>query len=292
MGKTGIPPDEMLLAIFKYKYSLSILQEEGWYHIPVNRAPKSFQAARWLCFYQGKVFGDDAYRVQYYGEIEGYKVVSYRELFPNRIDSPKSNWPYYKVRLKELKQLSEPIRSFRPRRLSFVPTTWAKFESATQINDLFNDSPLEDLMWHELKGLNIKAERQWMLPVEKHNRYLDFAIFCNGGFIDIETDGDMWHAQKDRVKNDNERNNELAQKGWEVLRYNGEEIRSDIGKCIREVLNTIETLKGLSDDGLVPRKFVKEGGQVIQQLRLFEPKGEYKLWNENYDSGATVNLEI
>jgi very-short-patch-repair endonuclease len=292
MIKSGISPNEMLLAIFKYKYSLTYLQEDGWYHIPVDRAPKSFKTAKWLCFYQGKAFENEAYRVQYYGEIEGYEVVQYRELFPNRIDSPKSDWPYYKVRLKELKRLPEPILSFRPRRLSFVPTTWAKFESATQINDLFNDSPLEDLMWHELKGLNIKAERQWMLPVEKHNYYLDFAIFCNDGFIDVETDGDTWHAQKDRIKTDNERNNQLAQKGWQVLRYNGDEIRSNMGHCVREVQKTITTLDGLSDDGLVSRVFVKEGDQVIQQLSMFESKGEYKLKNENYDSGAADNLEI
>jgi len=38
--------------------------------------------------------------------------------------------------------------------------------------------------------------------------------------------------------------------------------------------------------------FVKEGDQVIQQLSMFESKGEYKLRNEDYDSGAVVNLEI
>ena len=145
MEKSGTLHNEMLLAIFKYKYSLTILQEDGWYHIPVDRAPRSFQTVQWLCFYQGKVFGNEAYRVQYYGEIEGYDVVPYHELFPNRFESPKSDWPYYKVRLKELKQRPEPILSFRPRRISFVPTTLAKFEFATQINDLFNDSPLEDL---------------------------------------------------------------------------------------------------------------------------------------------------
>jgi very-short-patch-repair endonuclease len=292
MEKLGISPDEMLLVIFKYKYSLTYLQDEGWYHIPVDHAPRSFKTANWLCFYQGKAFGNEAYRVQYYGEIEDYEVVPYRELFPNRFDSQKSDWPYYKVRLKELKRLPEPILSFRPRRLSFVPTTWAKFETATQINDLFNESPLEDLMWYELKSLNVKAERQWMLPVEEHNYYLDFAIFCNDGFIDVETDGDTWHAQKERIKTDNERNNQMAQKGWHVLRYNGGEIRSNMGHCVREVQKTITTLNGLSDDGLVPRVFVKDGNQVIQQLSLFESKGEYKLKNENYDSCATDNLEI
>jgi very-short-patch-repair endonuclease len=291
MEKPDSQDNEMLLAIFKYKISLTILQEDGWYHIPVDHAPRSFQNTHWLCFYQGKVFGKEAYRVQYYGEIEGYEVVPYRELFPNLIESSKSDWLYYKVRLKELKRLDKPILSYRPRRLSFVPTTLTKFESATLINDLFNDSPLEDLMWVELKELDIKAERQWLLPIEERNYYLDFAIFCNAGFIDLETDGDAYHTQKDRIKIDNERNNQLAQKGWQVLRYNGAEIRSNMGHCVREVQNTITTLDGLSDDGLVPRVFVKEGDQVIQQLSMFESKGKYKLGNENYDSGAAVNLE-
>jgi hypothetical protein len=200
MEKSGIPTDEMLLAIFKYKYSLTNLQEVGWYHIPVDRAPRSFLTAQWLCFYQGKIFGDEAYRIQYYGEIADYEVVPYRELFPNRLESVKSDWLYYKVRLKELKRLPLPIPSFRPRRLSFVPTTLEKFESATQINDLFNDSPLENMLWSELKTLDIRAERQWLLPVEEQNYYLDFAIFCNDGFIDVETDGDIWHSQKKSYK--------------------------------------------------------------------------------------------
>jgi very-short-patch-repair endonuclease len=277
---------EMLLAIFKYKYSLTILQEEGWYHIPVNRAPQTWPP-KWMCFYQGKIFEDEnrAYRVEYYGELAGYETVPYRELFPNRLESEKSNWPYYRVRFKELKHLSQHIPSFRPRRFSFVPTTWSKFESAEQINDLFDDSPLEDIMWKELKKLNIKAERQWELPVEKRRYFLDFAIFCNNGFVDLETDGDTWHARKDRIPLDNDRNNKLAQIGWRVLRYDGKQL-SNIGKCLREVRNTITTLKGLSDDGLVPRVFYQQGNQSIQQLSMFEQKAVYGLY-----SGATDNLE-
>jgi very-short-patch-repair endonuclease len=146
-------------------------------------------------------------------------------------------------------------------------------------------------MWVELNSLDIKAERQWMLPIEEHNYYLDFAIFCNAGFIDLETDGDSYHIQKDRIIIDNERNNKLAQKDLQVLRYNGAEIRTNMGHCIREIQNTITTLDGLSDDGLVPRKFVIEGDHIIQQLSMFESKGNYKLGNGNFDSDAEANLE-
>lgn len=277
---------EMLLAVFKYKYSLTILQEEGWYHIPVDHAPKSWPP-KWMCFYQGKAFEKEAYRVEYYGELESYETVPYRELFPNRIESEKSNWLYYRVRLKELKQLPQTIPSFRPRRLSFVPTTWAKFESAEQINDLFDEGPLEDLMWKELKGLDVKAERQWALSVEKRNYYLDFAVFCNNGFIDIETDGDTWHAQRERIDRDNQRNNRLTAIGWRTLRFNGKQVRKQMAEyCLGEIERTVNTLGGLSEDGLVPRVFYQQGDQSIQQLSMFEQKAPYNLY-----SGAAENLE-
>ena len=199
-----------------------------------------------MCFYQGKIFENEAYRIQYYGEIESYEVVPYRDLFPNRIDSVKSDWPYYKVRLKELKRLPEPILSFRPRRLSFVPTTFEKFQSASQINDLFNDSPLEDILWQELKTLDIKAERQWRLPVGKKNYYLDFAVFCNSGFIDIEADGDYWHIHKDKAALDNVRNNAMVPMGWDVLRFNGHQIHEEMQSyCVQEIQKSISKLDGL-----------------------------------------------
>lgn len=283
---------EMLLAIFKYKYSLTYLQEDNWYHIPVDRTPKTFKSAKWLCFYQGKAFEQEAYRVQYYGEIDGVDIVPYRKLFPNRMDSAKSDWLYYKIRLKELKRLPEPILSFRPRRLSFIPTTLEKFHSPNQINDLFNESPLEDLLWKELKKLDIKAERQWLLPVEKRKYYLDFALFCNDGFIDMETDGDYWHIHKDRAAYDNIRNNAMVPMGWDVLRFNGHQIHQEMQSyCIHEIQKSINKLAGLSDEGLVPRVFIKDGDQVIQQLSMFESKGKYKLKSEKYYSGAAENLE-
>ena len=151
---------EMLLAIFKYTRSLTILQEEGWYHVPVRYAPKTWPP-KWMCFYQGKVFE-----------------------------------------------------------------------------------------------------------------------------IDIETDGDTWHARADRIPSDNERNNQLAQKGWRILRYNGKQLRTAMGRCIDEVKETINNLKGLSDEGLVPRIFYQQGNQPVQQLSMFEPRAPYHL-----DSGAAENLE-
>jgi very-short-patch-repair endonuclease len=85
---------------------------------------------------------------------------------------------------------------------------------------LFDESPLEDLFWYELKKINIPAERQWQIKIETFNYQLDFALFCNTGSLDVETDGDSWHLIRNRVKSDNRRNNNLEALGWHVLRFN------------------------------------------------------------------------
>ena len=171
-----------------------------------------------------------------------------------------------------------------------------KFHNAEQINDLFNDSPLEDLLWEQLKKLDIKAERQWMLPVNNVNYNLDFAIFCNEGFIDVETDGDTYHSRKDRAARDNIRNNAMAKMGWKVLRFTTHQVQEEMQSyCIHEISETIKRLGNLSDDGLVSRVFLKDGNKVVQQLSMFEPPAEYKTShapkNKNLDSGAALNLE-
>jgi hypothetical protein len=55
--------------------------------------------------------------------------------------------------------LERPILSLRLRRLIFIPTTWKKFSNAEQINNLFDDRPMEDALWTQLKQSNILAER-------------------------------------------------------------------------------------------------------------------------------------
>jgi hypothetical protein len=57
--------------------------------------------------------------------------------------------------------------------------------------------------------------------------------------------------------------------------------------CLPEIKNTINSLGGLSDGGLVPRVFFTKGHQPAQQRSLFEIETTYEL-----DSGAVTNLEF
>ncbi len=279
---------DLLVALLPNKGDLTILQEQKWYRIPVKSKPKRWPP-KYLAFYQPKAFGDDAYKIRYFGNVADIDIVKRREIFPNQIESSESEKQYFRLHIDEVREREQPIPSLRPRRLLFIPTTWEKFQYAEQINDLFDDSPLEDLMWREFKKLEVKAERQWRLPIEKRNYYLDFAVFCNDGFIDIETDGDYWHIRKDRAAEDNIRNNAMASKGWKVLRFNTKQVNEEMQSyCIPEIDETINHLGGLSDGGLVPRVFSQEGNQTIQQLSLFERRVEY---GTRLYSGADENLE-
>lgn len=261
---------EFLVAILKDKSDFAILQEQGWYRIPVQRAPRRWPP-RWLAFYQPKAFGNDAYRVRYYGEVSEIQIVKRKDLFPNELPSARSDQEYYRINLKSLEERAQPIPSTRPRRLVFIPTTWLKFCLAEQINDLFDDSPLEDRLWTEFKGLQIAAERQWGAVLAEHFFYLDFVLFCNQGQVDIETDGDTWHAQRDRIPKDNERDNCLESLGWHVLRFNSKQIIEQMRThCLDIIQSIINKLGGLTEEGMIPRVFYSSGGQTIQQLSLFD----------------------
>lgn len=265
---------EVLVAIMNSKADFAILQEQLWYRIPVVSVPRRWPP-QWLAFYQTKVFGLAAYTVNYYGRVHEIRVVRRAELFPNEIDSPRSERPYCQVILESLEPLPKFIVSHKPRRLIFIPTTRYKLDKAKEINDLFDDSPLEDQLWDELKRLDIPAERQWAAPVGDKFYQLDFAIFCAEGAIDVEADGDTWHIGTDRIVLDNERNNALAGHGWYVLRFSGKQIRKDSAKdCTAQIAKMIQRLGGLID-GLVPHTFFTAGGQTGQQLSLFEHSPEY-----------------
>ncbi|MBK6629499.1 MAG: hypothetical protein IPG35_18245 [Flavobacteriales bacterium] len=80
--------------------------------------------------------------------------------------------------MEDLLLLPNPIHSRKPRRLLFVPTTLAKLVTAPEINFLFNDSPLENLLWTRLMDLGIPSERQYEVVVGPARPKLDIAVFC------------------------------------------------------------------------------------------------------------------
>ena len=270
-----MPRGEVLIAIVNNLEDMRLAREAGWYRIPVVSAHKWLRdrwPPCWLAFYQTKVFGLEAHAVNYYAVVRDIRRVSRMDLFPDTPrNHPKANRHYYQLLLDDLQPLPRPIISRRLRRIVFIPTTFAKFEAAVEINDLWDESPLEDRLWAILKRARIRAERQYPVVIEGRTYFLDFAIFCNQGKIDVETDGDTWHIGPKSALVDRQRDNNLASRGWRVLRFNTTEIRErPVDYCVSKVVTTINRLEGLDDTTGVPVRYDPSDPLGPQQLGLFD----------------------
>ena len=255
---------ELLVALLPKTSALEILKNEGWYHIPVENAPK-----RWppkvMAFYQGKVFGDEKYQIRYFGEVDNIEAVPRRDLFPTDLENQhKADKLYYRVDIKDLQIRYNPIVSYRPRRLVFIPTTLAKFEHAEQINDLFDGSPLEDRLWSALKYISVLAERQWKIVVQKKNYYLDFAVFCREGKLAIETDGyTTHHDSMNQIDYDTWRQNEIELDGWRFLHYTTSQVKDDWTPYLAQIQKAIDQLGGVEEPAKYERKIEEAQGTYI-----------------------------
>lgn len=132
---------EVLVATLNNARDLELAREQHWYRIPVESVEKFLKgkncwSPKWVAFYQTKVFNDEAYAIRYYAEVLKIRQVSRLELFPDEQDDTKRYQRYYKLELAPIQQLPSAIASPKLRRITFIPTTWAKFQQATDIRDL------------------------------------------------------------------------------------------------------------------------------------------------------------
>jgi very-short-patch-repair endonuclease len=264
---------EVLVAILNDPLDFAILRERQWYRIPVHSVDRwlyNCWPPKWLSFYQTKVFGDEAYAVNYYSQVVDIKKARRLELFPDEGLNENSNRHYYQVFVQPIQRLPRPINSRRWRMIVFIPTTWLKFSNAEEINDLYDESPLEDQLWAHFKRLKISAERQEFVRVKKQDYALDFAIYCPKGNIDIETDGDTWHSNPEKAAGDNLRDNALKTVGWKVLRFNTPQIKEQIESyCLPTIAENINKLGGVEEGKILPRKINLEDTGTYQ-LSLFD----------------------
>lgn len=264
---------DTLVAIVPELLDWAIVRDQHWYRIPVIEAgkwaKKSWPPA-WLAFYQPKVFGPEAFAVNYFCRVLDIREVYRWQLFPDQPRDATSLRRYYQVFLGPVQRLPHPIVSRRLRRILFIPTTFQKLMAAAEINDLFDDSPLEDRLWAELKRLRIEAQRQDLVQSHGRSYLLDFALYCAKGKLDVETDGDTWHTDPKRVPKDNLRDNDLETAGWSLLRFNTTAINEAMADyCLPTIAEKINSLGGIDEGRPVGRK-ISLDPDGPQQLGLFD----------------------
>lgn len=228
----------------KQKRDLSLLLLEGWYRIPVSTKVDNLFSMEYLGFYQPHIFGRYGGTISHYAQIESIEVKKRIELFPNNPHHPKANDDYFKIFVKDLNVIKNPLKCKRSRRNYFINTTLEKLLNAEEFNDIFNESPLEDILWEGLKQNNIAAERQFFVRGSNNIYCLDFAAFCKKGSLNVECDGDAYHISKEKAVNDNRRDNYLTKKGWSILRYSTTQLQ-DTDECISEIRESISRKGGI-----------------------------------------------
>lgn len=260
---------ELLVAILNNHLDFSIARDEHWYRIPVISVEKWLKEhwpPKWLAFYQTKVFGSKAHTIHYYARVLDIRMAYRWQLFADLPRDAKSMKKYFQIKIEPLRQLPKPILSRRYRRIVFIPTTWSKFIKAVEINDLYDESPLEDRLWAIFKRWKISAERQEFVKMNEQTYTLDFAIYCATGKVDIETDGDRWHANPEKAGRDNLRDNALESQGWKVLRFTTGQINEKMSNyTLPTIVKTINSLGGID-----------EGKNLVRRIDLNTPGSTFQ----------------
>jgi very-short-patch-repair endonuclease len=266
---------EVLVAIINNRADFALAMEQHWYRVPVSSQEKWLAdrwPPKWLALYQTKKLGLEPFTINYFARVLSIHRALRWQLFPNEPRNKKSERLYYQLVLEPLIKLPQPIYSSRRRRIIFLTTTWKRFSGATEINDLYVESSLEEKLWAALRQHNIRPERQELVTIEDRNYFLDFAVYCASGKIDIETDGDEWHATPEKAELDNLRDNDLESTGWQSLRFTSYQIDEQAAEyCVPIIVDTINHLGGLEEvDKFMPRKINPDMPGDTYQPSLFD----------------------
>jgi len=253
---------QLLVGIVNTQSDFDIIQTQNWYRIPTDKAQKLLKRKWppiWIGFYYTGAIKDYTQMIIHYARVSNIKEATRIELFPNEKKNYKSNRTYYKISFKKVETLPKPILSRRWRRIVFINTTYKKFINAIEINDLFDGSRLEDKLWAEMKRHKISAERQEVVKIDDKFYFLDFAIHCKKGKLNIETDGDKYHHNPKSADKDNIRSNDLVSKGWNIIRFNSNQVYEKMETyCLPTIKTNINKLGGILFDKTAMERFIKQ----------------------------------
>jgi hypothetical protein len=161
MTQAELPPDDapVLVAVLTSPRDLEIARAQGWYRIPLARAPARL-AADYLAFYQTAAFGPERWSVRWFAPVLRLRLLSRRELLPAEPDHPRAGERYYRVDLGPLAALPLPVPAARLRRVAFIPTSFGQLRRAADVRELWrppeDSRPSDDLWGGGLAGRRLR----------------------------------------------------------------------------------------------------------------------------------------
>lgn len=235
----------VLVAVLNNRRDFELARDQGWYRIPLKRAPRRV-AADYLAFYQTQAFGDEGCAVAYYAPVQRFHVASRAELLPDEPDHPRAADFYYKIEIGPLQRLPRPIPSQRLRRITFIHTTLGRLLAANEINDLWwRDDPQERL-WLALREAGLVVEYRYQVGEPPDEAQVDFALFCRDGRIAVLCSEGVPadDAPADNLRERRPVDYELAAGGWHVLRFSRTQLLDELPLCVGAALALASRLGG------------------------------------------------
>jgi len=236
----------VLVVVVNRPEDLTRAREQGWYRIPLARAPRRV-AAEYLAFYQTAAFPpEERWAVRWMAPVHGYHIATRRELIPEEPTHPRANDRYYRVTLGTLEPLPRPIPSRRLRRITFIPTTLARLNQAEEINDLWIKSSAQERLWAALKQARLEAERQYPLREDLPQYVADFALFCRGGRVALMVEDEPRAENELREAARPVPDYLLAAGDWKTLRVSRAGLNADVTGWVARLAELAVELGGVA----------------------------------------------
>jgi hypothetical protein len=182
------PEDRVLVGVMTRPQDLAIAREQRWYRIPQARAPRGVDA-EYIAFYLTKPFGDALkWSIPFYARRAGHELVRRVDLLPDEPAHPRADEVYYKIQLGPLQEKTPPIVAERWRRITFIHTTWDRFEAAREVSDLYSKDPqYVDRVYHALRETGLRPKRNYRWEQGGVEYKVDIAILCESGVVAATT---------------------------------------------------------------------------------------------------------
>jgi hypothetical protein len=236
----------VLVVVLNSHRDFEVAREEGWYRIPLKRAPTRV-GADYLAFYQSSVFGEERWAVNYYAPVRRYRIVSRRSLLPKEPSHPRVDNLYYRIEIGSLRRLPRSIPSRRLRRITFIPTTLERLFGAEEINDLWCGTQDEEQLWRAFKERGLAAQRRYPLTEGDEQLTTDFALFCKRGRVAVCVDTEP-AIRNVKVVREHPLISEYEARalGWAILRLHSSDIAGPEAACLRTIMELAERLGGVA----------------------------------------------
>lgn len=193
------PEDRVLVAYLPHPRDLSLIEQAGWYRIPQRHAPKGLHAEYYAFYFNGR-FGAQKWSIPVFAERLGHELVRRADLLPDEPHHPRADDLYYKVQLGPLQWREEAIPSLRWRRITFIHTTWDRFQTAREINDLIlSGGDYVDRVYAALKEEGFQPERAYRVTESTADYPIPLVIFCKNGPVDVFAGAVVETAVKDEM---------------------------------------------------------------------------------------------